>query len=81
MHAIDCRPGAVEARDNFVLHSLHSHGLNHGKGLVEVTAELQRRGRDDLALEAAVNRLSLEPSVSSITWKVCEPGALVGAEE
>jgi putative Mg2+ transporter-C (MgtC) family protein len=68
-------------RDNFVLHSLHSRGFNHGKGLVEVTAELQRHGRDDLALEAAVNRLSLEPSVSSITWKVCEPGALVGAEE
>jgi putative Mg2+ transporter-C (MgtC) family protein len=69
------------ARDNFALHSLHSHSLNHGKGLVEVTAELQRHGRDDLALEAAVSRLSLEPSVSSITWKACEPGALVGAEE
>jgi putative Mg2+ transporter-C (MgtC) family protein len=58
--------------DNFVLHSVQSHDLNSG-GLVEVTAELQRHGRDDLALEAAVSRLSLEPSVSSVTWTTTEP--------
>ena len=69
------------ARDNFVLHSLHSQSLNHGKGLVEVSARLQRQGRDDLALEAAVNRLSLEPSVSSVAWSTCSPAALIGAEE
>jgi putative Mg2+ transporter-C (MgtC) family protein len=68
-------------RDNFVLHSLHSQNLDHGRGLVEVTARLQRQGRDDLALEAAVSRLSLEPSVSSITWNACEPAALANAEE
>jgi putative Mg2+ transporter-C (MgtC) family protein len=59
--------------DNFVLHSVQSHDLNSGGGLVEVTAELQRHGRDDLALEAAVSRLSLEPSVSSVTWTTTEP--------
>src|SRR5580700_2082413 len=68
--------------DNFVLHSVQSHDLNSG-GLVEVTAELQRHGRDDLALEAAVSRLSLEPSVSSVTWTITEPepALLAAAEE
>jgi putative Mg2+ transporter-C (MgtC) family protein len=48
-------------------------------GLVEVIAELQRRGRDDLGLEAAVGRLSLEPAVSSVTWTVTEPGPALRA--
>jgi putative Mg2+ transporter-C (MgtC) family protein len=64
------------ARDDFVLHSVRSKDLDSGSGLVEVTAELQRYGRDDIALEAAVSRLSLEPSVSSVTWNTCEPAAL-----
>jgi len=68
-------------RDDFVLHSVQSHDLNSGSGLVEVTAELQRRGRDDLALEAAVSRLSLEPSVSSVTWTIPEPAPLSVLEE
>jgi putative Mg2+ transporter-C (MgtC) family protein len=69
-------------RDDFVLHSVQSHDLNSGSGLVEVTAELQRHGRDDLALEAAVSRLSLEPAVSSVTWTTTEPEpALVAAAE
>ena len=65
---------AVQAltRDDFVLRAVRSEDLNHGSGLVEVTAELQRYGRDDVALEAAVSRLSLEPSVSSVTWNVVE---------
>jgi putative Mg2+ transporter-C (MgtC) family protein len=69
--------------DDFVLHSVQSHHLDSGSGLVEVTAELQRQGRDDLALEAAVSRLSLEPSVSSVTWTTTEPEPvlLVAAEE
>ena len=69
------------ARDDFALHALHSQNLDHGSGLVEVSAELQCHGRDDLALEAAVSRLSLEPSVNSIAWNACEPAALVDAEE
>jgi putative Mg2+ transporter-C (MgtC) family protein len=68
-------------RDDFVLHSLHSQNLDRGRGLVEISAGLHRQGRDDLALEAAVSRLSLEPSVSSITWNTCEPAALARAEE
>jgi putative Mg2+ transporter-C (MgtC) family protein len=63
-------------RDDFILHSVQSHDLNSGSGLVEVTAELQAHGRDDLALEAAVSRLSLEPSVSSVTWTTPEPDSL-----
>ncbi len=68
------------ARDDFVLHSVRSHDLDSG-GLVEVTAELQHHGRDDEALEAAVSRLSLEPSVSSVTWNTCEPTALDAFDE
>jgi putative Mg2+ transporter-C (MgtC) family protein len=68
-------------RDDFVLHSVQSHDLNSGSGLVEVTAELQRHDRDDLAVEAAVSRLSLEPSVSSVTWNTLEPGPLPTLEE
>jgi putative Mg2+ transporter-C (MgtC) family protein len=52
-------------RDDFVLHSVQSHDLDTGTGLVQVTAELQGEDRDDVALEAAVSRLSLEPTVSN----------------
>jgi putative Mg2+ transporter-C (MgtC) family protein len=67
-------------RDNFTLHSMRSQDLDTGSGLAEVTAELHRFGRDDIALEAAVSRLSLEPSVSSVSWNTREPAALVTAE-
>ena len=67
---------------DFALHSVQSHDLDGGSGLVEVTAELARHGRDDLALEAAVSRLSLEPAVSFVTWTTTEPEpALLGAAE
>jgi putative Mg2+ transporter-C (MgtC) family protein len=69
------------ARDNFVLRSLRSQDLNAGSGQVEVTAELHRFGRDDVALEAAVSRLSLEPSVSSVTWNAQAPSAELTTEE
>jgi putative Mg2+ transporter-C (MgtC) family protein len=69
------------ARDGFVLHSVRSHGLDTGTDLAEITADLHRHGRDDLALEAAVSRLSIEPAVSCVTWNACEPSALVPAEE
>ena len=62
--------------DDFVLHSVQSHDLDGGSGLVEVTAELQRHGRNDLAMEAGVSRPSLEPSVSSVTWNTPEPDLL-----
>ena len=55
-----------------MLRAVRSEDLDAGGGLVEVTADLQRYGRDDVALEAAVSRLSLEPSVSAVTWNVIE---------
>jgi hypothetical protein len=45
--------------DDFILHSVQSHNLDGPGRLVEVTAEVQRHGRDDLTLENAVSRLSL----------------------
>jgi putative Mg2+ transporter-C (MgtC) family protein len=64
-----------------VLRSVQSHDLNSGSGLVEVTAELERHGRNDLAMEAAVSRLSLEPGVTSVTWNTPEPAPLTALEE
>lgn len=70
------------SRDEFVLRAVHSEDLDRGSDLVEVEAELQRYGRDDVALEAAVSRLSLEPSISSVSWNVVEePGVVLAAEE
>jgi putative Mg2+ transporter-C (MgtC) family protein len=60
------------SRDEFVLRAVRSEDLDRGTDLVEVEAELQRFGRDDVALEAAVSRLSLERSVSSVSWTVIE---------
>jgi putative Mg2+ transporter-C (MgtC) family protein len=68
-------------RDGFVLHSLRSHDLDAGRDLAEIIADLHHLGRDDLALEAAVSRLSIEPAVSSVTWNACDPAALVAAED
>jgi putative Mg2+ transporter-C (MgtC) family protein len=67
---------------DFILHSVQSHDLDGPGRLVEVTAEVQSHGRDDLALEAAVSRLSLEPAVSSVTWTTSDPDpALISAGE
>jgi putative Mg2+ transporter-C (MgtC) family protein len=68
-------------RGEFVLRAVRSEDLDSGSGRVEVAAELQSYGRDDVALEAAVSRLSLEPSVSSVSWNVLEPAALLADEE
>ncbi len=61
--------------------AVRSEDLDPGTDLVEVEAELQRFGRDDVALEAAVSRLSLEPSVSSVSWTVVEPTSVALAGE
>jgi putative Mg2+ transporter-C (MgtC) family protein len=60
-------------REDFVRRSVRSEDLNTGSGLVEVTAELHCHGHDGVALENAVSRLSLEPSVSSVTWNTQHP--------
>jgi putative Mg2+ transporter-C (MgtC) family protein len=61
--------------------AVRSEDLDSGGGRVEVVAELQRYGCDDVALETAVSRLSLEPSVSSVSWNVIEPAAMLADEE
>jgi putative Mg2+ transporter-C (MgtC) family protein len=73
----------VQALTNqqYRLRAVRSEDLEHTAGLVEVTAELSRHGRDDVALEAAVSRLSLEPSVSAVTWNVVEPAVPLLPEE
>jgi putative Mg2+ transporter-C (MgtC) family protein len=60
---------------------MRSEDLDGASGLVEITAELHRCDRDDIALEAAVSRLSREPSVTSVSWKVCQPTVPTAAEE
>jgi len=63
------------AGEQFVLRAVRGQDLDPGTDLVQVEAELQRFGRDDVALEAAVSRLSLEPAVSSVSWAVVEDPA------
>ena len=67
--------------DEYVLRAVRSEDLDTGGGLVEVTADLGRLGRDDVALEAAVSRLSLEPGVSAVTWNVIQPEVPLAALE
>jgi putative Mg2+ transporter-C (MgtC) family protein len=56
----------------FHLRAVNSSDLDQGSDLVAVEAEVSRYGRDDVALEAAVSRLSLEPTVSSVSWQVVQ---------
>jgi putative Mg2+ transporter-C (MgtC) family protein len=68
-------------RDEFVLHSVRSEDLDHGSGLVEVTAEVQAHGRDDVGLEAAVSRLSVSDLLSVPQRTLRVPGSFpIGAE-
>jgi putative Mg2+ transporter-C (MgtC) family protein len=61
---------------------VHSEDLDRSTELVEVEAELHRFERGDVALEAAVSRLSLEPSVTSVSWVVVEDADIsLGAME
>jgi putative Mg2+ transporter-C (MgtC) family protein len=64
-----------------LLRAVRSEDLDRRSGRVKVTAELSRYGRDDVALEAAVSRLSLEPTVTSVSWNVLESAALLAPEE
>ena len=57
----------------FRLRAVRSEDLDHGQDRVRVTTVLEGTGRDDLALEGAVSRLSLEPSVSAVSWSVDQP--------
>lgn len=53
------------AGSQFHLRALRSDDLEGARDLVRVRADLIGTGRNDIALEEAVNRLSLEPSVTS----------------
>jgi putative Mg2+ transporter-C (MgtC) family protein len=56
------------------LQALHSEDLNRSNRL-RVQASLIMADRNDTALEQVISRLSLEPGVSAMSWKVAENGA------
>ncbi|WP_224392790.1 MgtC/SapB family protein [Pseudonocardia sp. ICBG1293] len=57
------------SRTDFALQSVESRNAG-AVNLVEVCAALTAEQRDDKQMEAAVSRLSLEPSVTSVRWQV-----------
>jgi putative Mg2+ transporter-C (MgtC) family protein len=56
------------------LQALDSEDLN-GSNKVQVQASLIMADRNDTLLEQVISRLSLEPGVSAVSWKVVENGA------
>lgn len=54
---------------SLLLKSLKSHDIEHTDN-VEVQAVLTSTGRQDVLLEQIVSRLSLEPSVSGVSWEI-----------
>jgi putative Mg2+ transporter-C (MgtC) family protein len=56
------------------LQALDSEDLN-GNNKVQVQANLIVADRNDTLLEQVISRLSLEPGVSAVSWKVVENGA------
>ena len=52
-----------------LLQSLKSDDLEHTEK-VEIQAVLKSAGRQNLLLEQIVNRLSLEPGVSGVSWTI-----------
>lgn len=60
----------------FRLRSVQSEDLDHGSGRVRVTADLSGTGSDDVALETALSRLSLEPSAAAVSWQVADDHSL-----
>ncbi|MBV8050124.1 MAG: MgtC/SapB family protein [Acidobacteriaceae bacterium] len=54
-----------------VLRALTSEDVDQ-TGIVEVRAELLSSGRQDGTLEQFVSRLSLEPSVTAVSWEVVQ---------
>ena len=54
------------------LRSLHSEDLEETPDRVEVEADLVTQDRNDAFLEQIVSRLSLEPEVSAVSWRIIE---------
>lgn len=57
------------ATPKLVLRSLLSEDIDP-TGKLEIRATLVGSGRQDDTVEGFVNRLSLEPSVSAVSWEV-----------
>ncbi|MFI6865873.1 MgtC/SapB family protein [Nocardia sp. NPDC050406] len=57
-------------RTDFQLAAIASSDIGGGK--VEVRAELLADRRDDRQMESAVSRLSLEPHVTSVGWRILD---------
>ena len=68
------------SRTDFALQSVESTNSDQS-GLVEVRAALSAEQRDDKQMESAVSRLSLEPSVTSVRWRVHTPSEHRGDED
>ncbi|ACU53137.1 MgtC/SapB transporter [Acidimicrobium ferrooxidans DSM 10331] len=64
----------------FRLRGVRSQELRHEPGLVLVEADLVAEGQDDLAVEQAISRLSLEPAVSSVSWRSADSEARDASE-
>lgn len=54
--------------DEFHLRAARSSDFGTGGDTVAIETVVSRYGRDEGALEAAASRLSIEPSVSSVSW-------------
>ncbi|RAQ42240.1 hypothetical protein B9S53_12970 [Arthrospira sp. O9.13F] len=54
------------------LRSLRSQDLDDFNHLVEVEAEMIAQNRDDNLLEQIISRLSLDPSIKSVSWRILE---------
>jgi putative Mg2+ transporter-C (MgtC) family protein len=54
------------------LRALHSEDMEETPDKVEVEANLVTQERDDKLLETIVSRLSLEPGVSGVSWRIIE---------
>jgi len=50
------------------LYALRSEDLADGRDVVQVEADIERTGADDVSMEQLVSRLSLDPSVSAVSW-------------
>lgn len=61
----------VSATDKMKLRSLHSEDLETPER-VQVEADLVTQDRNDAFLEQIVSRLSLEPGISAVSWRIVE---------
>ncbi|MFO7031582.1 hypothetical protein B9T07_16735 [Limnospira fusiformis CCALA 023] len=63
---------ALGKMNKIKLRSLRSQDLDDFNNLVEVEAQIIAQNRDDNLLEQIISRLSLEPSVKSVSWRILE---------